>query len=208
MNCIKPIPLLSSLPFPLLIPLMVSSSLLTSVFYFALSFVSSLAPVLWFSSWSPLSSLPHSHCRCGCCTALRRKQNRCSKLLGQLVRPAPLTCGSWWVRLCPSWAWPDYPTGCLQSDHRAGGTSPADVSPVGCPFWPMELSHYVRTTEQLEGRTLSLTVRWMATEHRGSAVEWSKKHFFLQIQDVTCMFCTERDTTCLTLSSTTLSPIL
>lgn len=58
MKYIIPIPLLSSLPFPLLILLVVCSSLLTSVFLFALAFVSSLAPALWFSSWSPLSSAP------------------------------------------------------------------------------------------------------------------------------------------------------
>lgn len=141
----------------------------------------------------PLCPLcPHSYCRCGCCTALRRKQNRCSRLLGQLVRPAPPTYGSRWVRLCPSWAWPDYPIAFLQSDRRAGGTSLADESPVGCPSLPTELSRCARTTEPLEDRTSSLTARRMGTERRGFAVEWSKRWFFPLIQDLTCIFCTER----------------
>lgn len=117
-------------------------------------------------------------CRCGCCTALRRKLNRCSSPLGQLVRPARPIYGSQWVRLCPNWAWPDCPNACLRSDHRAGGTSPADVSPVGCPSLHMEPWHCARTTEPLEGHTSSPTARRMATEHRGSVEEWGKRLFF------------------------------
>lgn len=147
---------------------------------------------------------PRVRSRCGCCTALRRKQNRCSSPLGQLVRPAPPTYGSRWVRLYPNWASPDYPIGYSRSGRRAGGTSPADVSPVACPSLLTEPLPCARTMERPGGRTSSPTARRMGTGRRGFAVEWSKKQFCLSIQDETCSLCQEhrKIRVCLTPSST------
>lgn len=169
---------------------MVSFSLLTSILLFALCFFM----LLLFSGFHPCPlclHCPRVCSRCGCCTALRRKQNRCSKPLGQVVRPAPPTYGSRWVRLFLNWASPDYPIAYLRSGRRAGGTSPADVSPVACPSLLMELLPCARTTEQLEGHTLLPTARRMGTGRRGFAVEWSKKLLYMSIQNETCSLCQE-----------------